>query len=60
MRPYLPDRARAHCRLLQLVCFFFFACLVFRPKEYYCWESSAEVSIAGSAFATCDYDAEAR
>ena len=43
---------------LQLVCFFFFACLTFRPKQYYCWESTANVKISGSVFASCDYDAE--
>jgi len=42
---------------LQLVLFFFLACLLFRPRTYYCFDDRASDSIAGSRFADCDYDA---
>ena len=40
---------------LQLVCFFFLACLVFRPRSYYCYEDSGSQKIDGSAFSTCEF-----
>ena len=41
---------------LQLVCFFFLACLVFRPRNFYCYEDSASQAIAGSYFSDCALD----
>ena len=40
---------------LQIVSFFFLACLVFEPKDYYCYDDDR--SIDGSAFDSCDYQA---
>ena len=40
---------------LQLVCFFFLACLVFRPRDYYCYSDSSSQDISGSAFGDCEF-----
>lgn len=42
---------------LQLVFFFFFACLLFRPRNYYCFDDRDGESITQSHFTDCDYDA---
>ncbi|KAH8060667.1 hypothetical protein JL722_4780 [Aureococcus anophagefferens] len=39
---------------LQIVFFFFIACLAFRPWHYYCSESDRDIT--GSYFDSCDYD----
>ena len=39
---------------LQIVFFFFIACLAFRPWHYYCSESDRDIT--GSYFDNCDYD----
>ncbi|KAH8050997.1 hypothetical protein JL722_11032 [Aureococcus anophagefferens] len=41
---------------LQLVCFFFLACLVFRPRNFYCYEDSGSQAISGSYFSDCALD----
>jgi len=40
---------------LQLVFFFFLACLIFRPKDYYCYDDGHHYSVDGSVFDSCDY-----
>lgn len=42
---------------LQLVLFFFFACLFFRPRTYYCFDERSGDSIDHSQFKDCDLDA---
>mmetsp|Transcript_17428 Transcript_17428/g.21179 ORF Transcript_17428/g.21179 Transcript_17428/m.21179 type:complete len:956 (-) Transcript_17428:1356-4223(-) len=41
---------------LQLVLFFFLACLIFRPRNYYCWHDRDGAKISGSVFSSCNYD----
>ena len=40
---------------LQLLFFFFFACLLFKPRDYFCYTERG--SIAHSVFPSCDYNA---
>jgi hypothetical protein len=55
-----PDRAdgrdRDRCRAAKLVFFFFLGCLFFNPRDFYCYRAAGKVT--GSAFDSCDYDAE--
>lgn len=40
---------------LQLVFFFFLACVLFRPRNFYCYEDTTGDSIKNSAFDNCYY-----